>query len=99
MPPPGHAPDTKFYGVFDAEGRATAFYNTDIYPPQKNGDRNAAIPAAAVEITEEQWQTLINNPQTARYVDGDVVLIVLPAPMPGSQYSWGPTLVEVIGQG
>lgn len=92
------AEPTKFYGVFDADGRATAYYNSDIFPPQPNGDRNAKIPAAAVEITQEQWQTLVNNPQ-ARFVDGEVVNPTPPTPMPSAQYSWGPTLVEVIGQG
>jgi len=90
------AADIKFYGVFDADGRATAYFNSDIYPPQENGDRNAKIPAAAVEITEAQWLTLVNNPQ-ARFVDGEVVNIVPPVPMPSAQYTWGPTLVEVIG--
>jgi hypothetical protein len=89
-------PEKKFYGVFDTEGRATAFYISDIYPPQSNGDRNTAIPAAAVEITNEQWQELLANPQ-ARFVDGAIVYAK--PPMPGSQYSWGPTLVEVVGTG
>ena len=90
------AEGTKFYGVFDAEGRATAFYNTDIFPPQADGSRNDKIPAAAVEITEEQWRTLVSD-QTTRFVDGEIVHIDVPTPMPSSQYSWGPTLVEIVG--
>ena len=89
---------TKYYGAFDAEGRATAFYNSDIFPPQPNGDRNAGIPAEAIEITEEQWRELVNNPR-ARFIDGELVYAPPPpVPISSSQYGWGPTLVEVIGE-
>lgn len=74
------AAHTKFYGLFDAEGRATAYYNSDIYPPQENGERNAAIPAEVVEITQAQWQELISNP-LARYVD-NAIIYVEPPPLP-----------------
>jgi hypothetical protein len=86
----------KYYGTFDATGRATGFWVDDIFPPQENGDRNAKIPAAAVELTEQQWLMLVNNPN-ARFIDGEVVTTVPPVPMPSSQYNWGPTLVEVVG--
>jgi hypothetical protein len=91
------AADIKFYGVFDADGRATAYYNSDVYPPQENGDRNAAIPAAAIEITEEQWQELLANPSARYEVGSGEVVSSSSAPMPSAQYTWGPTLAEVVG--
>jgi hypothetical protein len=74
---------TKYYGVFDAQGASQAFYTDDIYPPQQNGTRNAAIPAAAVEITQADWTALLADQQTARYVNGAVTHIAPPpAPPP-----------------
>lgn len=84
----------KYYGVFDANGCAMAYYNSDIYPPQPSGDRNEKIPAAAIEIAEAQWQELISNPQ-ARFDDGAIVYAK--PPIGSSQYSWGSTFGEVIG--
>jgi hypothetical protein len=72
----------KFYGVFDAEGVSKGFYVDDIYPPNENGSRNAAIPASAVEITEETWTTLLSNPATARYLNGSITYVDLPPPPP-----------------
>ena len=86
--------ETKFYGVFDSMGRATAYYNSDIFPPQPNGDRNPAIPASAVEISKDDWIMLTGNPQ-ARFVNG---AIVFAKPHIGtSTYDWGPQFVDVIG--
>jgi hypothetical protein len=72
----------KFYGVFDAQGVSKGYYVDDIYPPQEDGTRNAAIPAAAVEITEAQWTELITDQQTARYVNGAVTHVEPPPPPP-----------------
>lgn len=76
-----------FYGVFNAEGSATAYYNSDIFPPQSNGDRNEKIPPEAVEITEEQWLTLVQDQPMARYLDGEISYVELPSlpPMLGTQ--------------
>lgn len=84
----------KIYGLFDANGTPNGYWDDRIFPPQPNGDRNAAIPAAAVEITEAEWQELLSNPQ-ARFVDGDIVYAK--PPIGSSQYSWGSSFVEVIG--
>lgn len=73
--------DKKYYGVFDAQGAPQAFYADDIYPPQEDGTRNAAIPASAVEISESNWRALFGNPETARYIDGKVVYVE-PPPSP-----------------
>jgi hypothetical protein len=89
---------TTHYAVFDAAGKAQAFYNSAVYPPQEDGSRNEMIPVDAVEITAQQFTILSTDP-TARYVDGDIVHLLPPAPMPGSQYDWGPTLGQVIGAG
>lgn len=58
----------KYYGVFDAEtGSPTAFYNDDIYP------EGVGIPVEAVEITKEQWLSLINSSGTKVWNGTDVV--------------------------
>lgn len=69
-----------YYGKFDAQGATQGFWNTDIYPPQENGDRNAKIPPEAVEITEAQWKELCNNP-LARYTNGTITYVD-PPPLP-----------------
>lgn len=84
------------YGVFGSNGEPQGFYSDDIYPPQPNGDRNAAIPAAAIEITEVQYQQLLND-QGARFIDGEVVMPIKVAPIGTSQYDWGSKFVEIIG--
>jgi hypothetical protein len=71
----------KIYGRFDAAGKSTGFWTSDIYPPQEDGTRNATIPADAVEITFEVWDTLLDNPLTARYVNGQITLVEAP-PIP-----------------
>jgi len=72
----------KYYGVFDAQGVSQAFYVDDIYLSQEDGTRNAAIPAAAVEITEAAWTELLADQHTARYVNGAVTHIDPPPPPP-----------------
>lgn len=58
----------KYYGVFDAEtGSPTAFYNDDIYP------EGVGIPLEAVEITKEQWLSLINSSGAKVWNGTDVV--------------------------
>jgi len=74
-------PPIKYYGTFDSMGRATGYWNSDIFPPQENDDRNAAIPAEAVEITYEQWQELLSNP-LARYTNGEITYVDPPPPPP-----------------
>lgn len=58
------------YGVFDEQGRATAFYWSPI-----NGDD---IPEEAMGLTEEQWLDLVQNQSTRRFVDGVVIEVVPP---------------------
>jgi hypothetical protein len=89
--PPSEEP-TRYFGVFNAEGRATAFYNTEIYEPEGEA-RNSKIPAEAIEITYDQWRELLSNPLQARYVDGEVIMID-PPPMPKQQ----PSLLDEIKQ-
>lgn len=73
--------ETKYYGVFDSDGRAQAFYTSDIFPPEAE-TRNAKIPSGAVEISHEQWQILYEDQASARYVGGEVTHIALPPPSP-----------------
>ncbi len=44
-----------YYTLLDANDLPVAFYNDDLYPPNADGSRNAAIPSAAISITEAQW--------------------------------------------
>ena len=73
--------DVKYYGVFDASGKAQAFFASDVFPPNETA-RNVKIPPEAVEITKEQWQTLLEYQGTARYVDGEITYIDSPPPPP-----------------
>lgn len=71
---------TTIYGLFDAEGAPQGFWPDDIYLPADDGTRNAAIPADAIVVTEEQWKTLVTYPN-ARLIDGAIVMVeVVPDP-------------------
>jgi hypothetical protein len=72
----------KIYGVFDAAGVPQGYYADDIYLPKPDGSRNEAIPAAAVEITEADWNTLLAHNPFARYADGTVTILPTPPPPP-----------------
>lgn len=52
--------------VIDAQGFPSAFYDSDIH----GGD----IPVAAIPITGEQWQDLIDNAGRRKLVEGEVVV-------------------------
>ena len=80
----------RHYGVFDAAGAPQGFWVSDIFPAQQNGTRNAAIPAPAIEITEEVWKTLLTD-RTARYVNSQITHVA-PPPLPPDPIN--PTLVE-----
>ena len=79
----------KIYGRFDAQGKPTGFWNSDIYPPTppsspddtSPGAPNPAIPADAVEISYTTWDALLADQLTARYVNGAVAHIAAP-PIP-----------------
>ena len=58
--------------VFDASGFPTAFYSDDIH-----GDN---IPAAAIEITEDQWLDFIENQGARKWKNGEVVEYTPPSP-------------------
>lgn len=53
------------YAVFDTDGFAKAFYDTDFHKYE--------LPAGAVEITREQWLELNEHPFTRKWVDGTIV--------------------------
>src|SRR6187431_1289637 len=79
----------KIYGRFDAQGKPTGFWTSDIYPPTppsspddtSHGAPNPAIPAEAVEISYATWDALLADQLTARYVNGAVTHIA-PPPIP-----------------
>jgi hypothetical protein len=54
----------KHYAVFDENGKPTVFFADDV---------NDDIPQVAVEITEEQWQTLLSRGD-ATWQDGEVIV-------------------------
>lgn len=72
----------RIYGVFDAQGAPQGFFVDDVYPPKEDGTRNDAIPAAATEITETEWQALLSGQPFTRYVNGEVVVDEMPPPPP-----------------
>lgn len=54
----------RYYGKFNLEGFAEAFFVSDI---------NEEIPNDAVELTKEQYNTLVENQHEKAFVDGGVV--------------------------
>jgi hypothetical protein len=59
------------FAVIDQDGLPKGFYAEDIHG--QFGSPDCIIPASAVSITEEQWQELVANNGTRRFVDGNVV--------------------------
>jgi hypothetical protein len=74
-----------FYGAFDIDGRPQGFWIDDIYPPQEDGARHAAV-----EITEAVWQELLAS-SLARYINDAVTYVEAPPPPPEEP---NPTLQE-----
>lgn len=70
----------KRYAQFDADGFPLGFWSDDIYPSAPDEERNAAIPADAIQITTQQWRALIDNAGLRRWMDGHVVPYELPSP-------------------
>jgi|SRR5678815_342579 hypothetical protein len=68
----------RYYGTFDEEGRAIAFYTNEIYPPENELARSSKIPLEAVEITKEVWEELLAKQTGAVYRDGQVVDVPYP---------------------
>ena len=62
------------FAIFNAGGTPSAFYSVEIH-----GD---AIPAGAIQITEEQWLEFINNQGLRKWENGEVVEYTPPPPEP-----------------
>jgi hypothetical protein len=60
------------HAVFDATGFPTAFYSEDVNP---------VIPPGTVEITDEQWQELLQFAGLRKW-DGTQVVVFTPVPVP-----------------
>ncbi len=58
----------KIYTKLDDDGFPIAFYDDAVYPEE-------SIPNEAIEITEDQWQDLLNN-QGSRKFDADTGEVV-----------------------
>jgi hypothetical protein len=54
------------YAIIDNEGKASAFYDSDIHP---------VIPQGAIEVTKEQWQEYLQNQGRRKFVNGQLVEI------------------------
>ncbi|MCL7998008.1 hypothetical protein M8994_07110 [Brucella sp. 21LCYQ03] len=52
------------FAVFDAQGYSEGFYTPDIH--------GGSIPKNAVQITEQQWQELLQYSNTRKWVDGKI---------------------------
>lgn len=60
----------KIYADLDSNGYPQAFYLDVFYGPYSTD--NTEYPQGVVEITEQQWITLLNNPGMAHIVDNQV---------------------------
>lgn len=63
-----------YKAVFDANGLPLGFYSVEVH-----GDE---VPTAAVDITDEQWQDLIDNQGLRRWDGSKVVEYTPPIPEP-----------------
>lgn len=64
----------EIYAKFNDEGFVAGFWQSAAYaPPAEGEDRNPVIPADAIKITEAQFDELFNNPQTRKFVGGEIV--------------------------
>ena len=67
------------FAHFDTDGFPVAFFAVDVHGPREiDGQPNPAIPAEAVEITDDQWQEMLANPGRRRWLDGALVEHELP---------------------
>ncbi len=78
----------KVYADFNEAGMAVGFYPEAVFPDilDETGavtGRHESVPAAAVEITEEQWKVIAQRPGVWRLVEGEIVPFTPPTPVPG----------------
>lgn len=73
----------EIYAKFNDDGFVAGFWQSAAYaPPAEGEDRNPIIPADAIKITEAQFDELFNNPQTRKFINGEIVQYDPPAPEP-----------------
>lgn len=70
------------YGTFDETGRVSGFYSDDVFPPDEEGNRNAAIPVNAIPLDQETYNSLFEYQDGYRLVDGVIVSYTPPPPTP-----------------
>ena len=70
---------TVFYVVADNNGLPTGFYTSDIFPLAKNGSANANLPTGAIAVSQDDWNSLMQN--SAIIVDGAAQACTPPAPI------------------
>ncbi|WP_262522687.1 hypothetical protein [Agrobacterium tumefaciens] len=61
------------FAVFNEQGYPMGFYSDEVH-----GDN---IPEGAVEISENEWQDLLDNPGRRKWIDGAVVAVEPPQPV------------------
>lgn len=81
-PEPPTPEPTKYFGYFLPDGSPRGFWNTEVFPNEKDGSRNPGIPVDVVEITKEQWEDLISDQPWTRYINGQVIHVPKPDPPP-----------------
>ena len=82
--------------TFDASGFPTGYWPDFAFPLADDGSRNAAVPAAAVEISDAQWLDLSAHHGLRRMVDGAIVDYVAPAVAPPPRTQLGNVFLGAI---
>lgn len=59
------------FAIFDSEGLPLGFFSADVH--------GAAIPSAAVPVTDQQWVEFLENQGRRKWVNGEVVEYTPPA--------------------
>jgi hypothetical protein len=61
------------YAKFNPEGYVDGFWQSAAYDPPEGEGRNPIIPHDAIEITPQQYDELMSDPSTRKWVNGEVV--------------------------
>lgn len=62
------------YAVLDSKGRPVGFYSPEIHG--EKGTAESRVPSTAIEITDEQWQELLEKQERAKVtIQNDTVIV------------------------
>jgi len=62
------------------DGRIEGFWNTELFPDDEEGNRNASIPQNAIEVSSEDQLKLAEHPDEWRLIDGVITEYTPPEP-------------------